>query len=74
MRVGDLVKVYDFSRRARTLLAESEPEAVKRYQVGLVLQRDPNSTKTWLIRITWNPSGAQVQEWYNSDRIEVVNG
>ena len=69
MKVGDLVKVYDFSWRAREYyLAQGEdPKDVNRHYLGIIIANDPSPASRTILRV-----GSQDQEEYDVDRIEVI--
>ena len=69
MKVGDLVKVYDFSPRAREYyLAQGEdPQNVNRHYLGIIIANDPSPASRTVLRV-----GSQEPEEYDIDRIEVI--
>ena len=69
MKVGDLVKVYDFSQRAREYyLAQGEdPQDVNRHYLGIIVANDPSPASRTVLRV-----GSQDQVEYDIDRIEVI--
>ena len=71
MKVGDLVKVYDFSWKAREWYIEQgeDPQDVNRHFVGIITANDPSdSGSRTILRV-----GSQDQVEYDIDRIEVIN-
>ena len=67
MKVGDLVKVYNFSQRARTQLRESFGEGTDDHMVGLIVGNGETFYREVLRCID-----AQ-KEIYKTDRLEVIN-
>ena len=71
MKVGDLVKVYDFTRIARERLgAKVQPRGIEidAHYVGLIVATSDNDPKHR--RILRCVDGEQ--EYYNVNRIEVI--
>ena len=70
MKPGDLVKVYDFSHRAREWYIEKgdDPKDVNRHFVGIIIANDQRAPGyRTVLRV-----GSRDQIQYNIDRIEVI--
>lgn len=74
MQVGDLVRVYDFSKRARVARAACGPVDEGQYDVdseaytlGLIVQ-DTSMYRNWRVQLLQYP---EVREIYQEDRLEV---
>ena len=74
MKVGDLVKVYDFSWKAREWYIEQgeEPQDVNRHFVGIITANDQRHVgfpeHRTVLRV-----GSRDQIQYNINRMEVIN-
>ena len=68
MKVGDLVKVYDFSRRAREKFRESIGEGTDGHMVGLIVS-DTTMYRNWSIQLCKH----NITEIYQEDRLEIIN-
>ncbi len=71
MQVGDLVRVYNFSKRARVVLKDNENS--EDYTLGLILEDTsatirPRFGRVWKVQLLQHP---QVRESYEQDRLEV---
>ncbi len=69
MKPGDLVKVYDFSRKAREWYIEQgeDPQSVNRHFVGIITANDQRPEHRTVLRV-----GSRDQIQYNINRIEVI--
>jgi len=70
MKVGDLIKVYDFTQRARDMFksrARVDDDYVDAHFVGLIVGGD----YTRQYRLVLQPDGET--EFYNLDRMEIIN-
>jgi len=70
MKVGDLIKVYDFTQRARNKFksrARVDDDYVDAHFVGLIVGGD----YTRQYRLVLQPDGET--EFYNLDRMEIIN-
>ena len=68
MKVGDLVKVYNFSHRARDKFRRDGMQNVDAHFVGLIVGGYRRFTE---VRRVMLPDGST--EFYNLDRLEVIN-
>ena len=68
MKVGDLVKVYNFSHRARDKFRRDGMQNVDAHFVGLIVGGQGKLTG---VRRVMRPDGAT--EFYNLDRMEIIN-
>jgi hypothetical protein len=69
VQVGDLVRVYNFSKRARVVLKDNEDSEA--YTLGLILsgRASPDGHyANWKIQLLQYP---EVKEVYSEDRLEV---
>ena len=69
MQAGDLVRVYDFSKRARVIFKGNEDSEA--YTLGLILsgRASPDGHyANWKIQLLQYP---EVREVYSEDRLEV---
>jgi len=69
MKVGDLVKVYNFSRRARERFRESFGENTDDHTLGLIASGDTTMDRNWHVWLCKH----NITEIYQEDRLEVVN-
>jgi hypothetical protein len=67
MKVGDLVKVYNFSHRARDKFRRDGMQNVDDHFVGLIVGGRPNRG----FRRVLMPDGDT--EFFNLDRMEIIN-
>lgn len=69
MKVGDLVKVYDFSQRAREWYIEKgeDPKDVNRHYLAIIIGNDLSPASRTVLRV-----GSQDPVVYDIDRIEVI--
>ena len=69
MKPGDLVKVYDFSRKAREWYIEQgeDPQSVNRYFVGIITANDQRAVHRTVLRV-----GSRDHIQYNINCIEVI--
>jgi len=67
MQVGDLVKVYNFSRRARKRWPETNPDNAHGYMVGLIV----GDAETFYRQVLRCIDGEK--EIYKTDRLEVIS-
>ena len=68
MKVGDLVKVYNFSHRARDKFRRDGMQNVDTHFVGLIVG---GQGKLRGVRRVMRPGGDT--EFYNLDRMEIIN-
>ena len=71
MKVGDLIKVYDFTQRARDKFksrARVDDDYVDAHFVGLIVG---GQGKLREVRLVMRPDGDT--EFYNLDRMEIIN-
>ena len=68
MKVGDLVKVYDFTQRARDKFRRDGMQNVDAHFVGLIVGGQGKLTG---VRRVMLPDGDT--EFYNLDRMEIIN-
>ena len=75
MKIGDFVKVYDFSRRAREKFRGEDrrpSSAATRYisahMVGLIVS-DTTMYRNWSIQLCKH----NITEIYQEDRLEIIN-
>ena len=68
MKVGDLVKVYNFSHRARDKFRRDGMQNVDAHFVGLIVGGQGKLTG---VRRVLLPDGNT--EFYNLDRMEIIN-
>jgi hypothetical protein len=75
VKVGDLVKVYDFSRKAREWYIEQgeDPQSVNRYFVGIITANDQRAVydREWYVLLS---GGCQAGEQIivDENRLEKV--
>lgn len=69
MKVGDLVKVYDFSQRAREWYIEKgeDPKDINRHYLGIIIANDLSPASRTVLRV-----GSQDPVAYDINRIEVI--
>ena len=68
MKVGDLIKVYNFTHRARDKFRRDGMQNVDAHFVGLIVGGQGKLTG---VRRVMRPDGAT--EFYNLDRMEIIN-
>ena len=68
MKTGDLIKVYNFSHRARDKFRRDGMQNVDAHFVGLIVGGQGKLTG---VRRVMRPDGAT--EFYNLDRMEIIN-
>ena len=68
MKVGDLVKVYNFTHRARDKFRRDGMQNVDAHFVGLIVG---GQGKLREVRLVMRPDGDT--EFYNLDRMEIIN-
>jgi len=68
MKVGDLIKVYNFSHRARDKFRRDGMQNVDAHFVGLIVGGQGKLTG---VRRVMLPDGDT--EFYNLDRLEIIN-
>ena len=68
MKVGDLIKVYNFSHRARDKFRRDGMQNVDAHFVGLIVGGQGKLTG---VRRVMLPDGDT--EFYNLDRMEIIN-
>ena len=71
MKVGDLVKVYDFSQRAREYYLDQgeDPKDVNRHYLAIIIANDPTPASRTVLRVgSQDPTPTE----YDIDRIEVI--
>ena len=69
MKVGDLIKVYNFTHRARDKFRRDGMQNVDTHFVGLIMGRGHGSFTE--VRRVMRPDGST--EFYNLDRMEIIN-
>ena len=68
MKVGDLIKVYNFTHRARDKFRRDGMQNVDTHFVGLIVGGQGKLTG---VRRVMRPDGST--EFYNLDRMEIIN-
>ena len=68
MKIGDLVKVYNFSRRARVKFRESIGEGTDDHMVGLIVS-DTTMYRNWSIQLCKH----NITYIFQEDRLEVID-
>jgi hypothetical protein len=72
VKVGDLIKVYNFTYKARTEFRERwKGSAVDAHFVGLIVGSNPPGNLNRAYRLVLRPDGET--EFYNLDRMEIIN-
>ena len=70
MQVGDLVKVYNFTHRARDKFRRDGVQNVDAHFVGLIVGDTPGNLNRGYRQVLM-PGGDT--EFYNLDRMEIIN-
>lgn len=69
MKVGDLVKVYDFSHKARAKMTQMKGEEYAgQHFIGIITANDQRPEHRTVLRV-----GSRDQIQYNINRIEVIS-
>lgn len=69
MKVGDLVKVYDFSHKARAKMTRMmDEEYAGQHFIGIITANDQRPEHRTVLRV-----GSRDQIQYNINRIEVIS-
>ena len=69
MKVGDLIKVYNFTHRARDKFRRDGMQNVDTHFVGLIMGAGHGAFTE--VRRVMRPDGST--EFYNLDRMEIIN-
>ena len=70
MKVGDLIKVYNFTHRARDKFRRDGMQNVDTHFVGLIVGDTPGNLNRGYRQVLM-PDGDT--EFYNLDRMEIIN-
>ena len=64
MKVGDLVKVYNFTYKARERFPDDDS-----FMLGLIAPGDTTMYRNWYVRLCKH----SITEIYQEDRLEIIN-